>query len=153
MMARERDLPGLAIALVLIGIGGGVLLGTSAMSPMAAVFPRTIALAMMVAAALLAMQSLRRRAAREADARPDGSMVRRALLMVSMLAWALLLPVLGFVTTGLAGFVALLAIANHDGWRPGRTLAYLTVALVTVLLAWLLLRQVLNVPLPRGVLF
>ena len=81
-----------------------------------------------------------------------GSTPRRAAVAVLILVWALVFPVVGFVTTGIVAFLAILAVANHDPWRPRRTVLYVATAVVVVLAAYLLLTSVLNVPVPQGML-
>ena len=149
---RRRDLAGTILAVLVVLIGGYVLVATQHMSPMGAVFPRTIAVIMIITAlGLLARTLLRASPPADADG-AGGSSWRRAAVIVLILAWALAFPIVGFVTTGIVAFLAILAVANHDGWEPRRTAVYVATTVLVVVLAYLLLTSVLNVPVPRGLL-
>ena len=152
LSAARRDPASLILALVLVLIGGYVLFATASMSAMGAVFPRTIAIVMIVTSVLLAAVKLYRPSARS-DAEAGGSPVRRATLIAVVLAWAVLFPYVGFVVTGLVAFFLVCLIAEHDRLTVPRLLLFAVVDLVLVVGTWLLLASVLNVPFPRGVLF
>lgn len=146
-----RDFGSIVIAVIAFLIGGCVLYATTAMTAMGAVFPRTVAIIMMVAAILLIVSKLLRPGG-DAVAGAGGSRVRRAALISVLLAWSVLFPRLGFVVTSFAGFVAICFIADHDPPSIKRFAAYMAVGLVLVVGAWQLLSTVLNVPFPRGLL-
>ena len=151
--AVRRDPASLILALVLVLIGGYVLFATASMSAMGAVFPRTIAIVMIVTSVLLAAVKLYRPSVRDEAGEESGSPVRRMALIGVVLAWAVLFPYVGFVVTGLVAFFLVCLIAEHDPLTVPRLLLFAAVDLVLVVGAWLLLASALNVPFPRGVLF
>ncbi len=151
--AARRDPASLILALVLVLIGGYVLVATASMSAMGAVFPRTIAVVMIVTAVLLAAVKLYRPSARSGAGEEGGSPLRRLALVGVVLAWAVLFPYVGFVVTGLVAFFLVCLIAEHDCLTVRHLLLFAAVDLVLVVGSWLLLASALNVPFPRGVLF
>ena len=78
---------------------------------------------------------------------------RRLALIVTMGAWILLIPVLGFFTASLLAFIALLAITNYDPLPASTLVRYGVAAVVTVGVFYLLMTEVLLVPVPKGLLF
>ncbi len=125
-----------------------------AMTPMAAVFPRTVGMAL---AALSAAQLARLLTGRGAGAAHDQASLagagRRAALAAIMLVWALAFPVLGFAVTSLAATVALSAAAQFERMTPG-ALATRAAAVAAMVGAfhWLM-TAVLNIPMPQAWLF
>jgi len=146
----RRDIPGIAGSAVFIIVGILAFWGARDFSPLGSVFPRTMAVAMIVfAAAYIAMALLRPTAP---AARPAGSPWRRGAVMAVLLAWAFLLGHVGFLATSIAAYTALLVIANYDRWTPRMAVIYAAVgAMVLGGLYWIF-RHVLQVPLPEGVL-
>lgn len=119
------------------------------MSPLGGVFPTTIAVVTFVSA-LLRIAFLWLRGVHSNPERDKGSVSRRVLLVVTMTVWALMMPWAGFVLTGLASFVSLMLIAQHDYWDTRRMLTYLVAGAVLVGLFYGLFALLLNVPLPVG---
>ncbi len=150
-----RDYPSIGLAILFIVLGGWVLTETGTMSALGSVFPRAIAIAMIVLSLALIVQQLRRRARPAAERPPaaNGSARRRFALVAVMAAWVFLMPFVGFFVTSLLAFLALLAVANYDGWTPRRSVAYGGVGVVVVSGFYLLFVNVLLVPVPRGWLF
>ena len=91
-------------------------------------------------------------AADEAGNAFAGSNWRRIALLVVMGVWIALLPVLGFYAASLVGFLATMLVAIHERitWREGVVLA--VAAAVFPLGFWLLMVEVLRIPVPRGLL-
>ncbi len=145
---HPRDLPG--IAGCVLAIAGGALAWHHAgeFSPMGAVFPRTIAAVMMVAAAAYIATALLRPSARPQGA--GGSAWRRVALVVVMAAWSILLERVGFLVTSAACFAAILVIANYDRWTPRAAAAYALAGAVVVGGLYAVFRFLLLVPLPPG---
>lgn len=147
----RRDYGGMAFAAAFILLGVWALLETREMSSLAAVFPRTIASAMIVfAIGYIVLAVLRPLLAR--PSRPFESTPRRVLLGILLLAWILLMPVLGFVTTSLIAFIALTAVANYHAWTPFRLIVYPVTAVCVVAGFYALFAYALKVPLPQGLL-
>jgi hypothetical protein len=146
----RRDIPGIAGSVVFIIVGILAFWGARDFTPLGSVFPRTMAVTMvMCAAAYIAMALLRPTAP---AATPAGSTWRRGAIMVVLIAWAFLLGHVGFLATSIVAYTALLVIANYDRWTPRMVVVYaLAGALVLGGLYWVFY-QVLQVPLPEGVL-
>ena len=72
-----------------------------------------------------------------------GSPALRAALVGLMLAWALLLERVGFLTTSVAEVVAILLIANYDRWTPRRAVGYAVAATLNLGGLYAVLRLVL----------
>ena len=146
----RRDIPGIAGSVVFIIIGILAYWGARDFSPLGSVFPRTMAVAMVVFSAVYIAMALLRPSA--PPALPAGSYWRRGGVMAVLIAWSFLLGPVGFLTTSVVAYTALLVIANYDRWTP-RTAVIYAVAGTLVLggLYWVF-RYVLQVPLPQGVL-
>ena len=156
---RLHDMPGTLVALGFIALGVVLALQTQSMTPMGSVFPITISLAMIVLATILIARNvvLGLRAARasgeaEEAAQGGGSNARRALFLVAMAAWIALLPVLGFLAASAAGFFVVMAIAAHERLPARQVAAMVLVGLAILGGFYLLMANVLMIPLPRGLL-
>ena len=149
---RRGDAGTIVLCVLFVALGIWMIAGSFGMSPLGAVFPRVIA-GIMIASALgiLGLRALGR-VGPQAEVE-TGSTPRRLLLALALVAWAVLMPRLGFFTTSLAGFLAVLAIAEYDRWTARRTAAYVAAALALIGGFYLLFVQVLLVPVPRGALF
>ena len=136
---------------------------TREMSQLGAVFPAVISLVVIVAGLLrlgqLGLRGVVANHERGSDSSSDpssdpsagsGSTPRRLALVGIMLAWALALPWLGFLLTGLASFVGLMVVAQYRRWHPRRLAGYLLTGAVLVAFFYALFALVLNVPLPAG---
>ena len=119
-------------------------------SAMGAVFPRTVAAAMMLFAAVYIAVSLLRPSARAAP--QPGSVWRRAALVAVMAAWSILLEKVGFLSTSVACYAAILVIANYDRWTPRMAVTYAAVGGAVLGGLYAIFRFVLLVPLPEGIL-
>ncbi|WP_348827688.1 tripartite tricarboxylate transporter TctB family protein [Halomonas sp. RT37] len=136
---------------------------TREMSQLGAVFPAVISLVVIVAGLLrlgqLGLRGVVANHERGSDSSSDpssdpsvgsGSTPRRLALVGIMLAWALALPWLGFLLTGLASFVGLMVVAQYRRWHPRRLAGHLLTGAVLVAFFYALFALVLNVPLPAG---
>ncbi|MGP1678792.1 MAG: tripartite tricarboxylate transporter TctB family protein [Burkholderiales bacterium] len=146
----RRDIPGIAGSAVFIIVGILAFWGARDFSPLGTVFPRTMAVAMIVfAAAYIAMALLRPTAP---AAMPVGSPWRRGAVMVVLIAWSFLLGHVGFLTTSVVAYTALLIIANYDRWTPRMAVIYAVVGTLVLGGLYWVFHQVLQVPLPQGLL-
>ncbi|MCA0975184.1 tripartite tricarboxylate transporter TctB family protein [Halomonas denitrificans] len=135
---------------VLFMAGAGLCLWeTRQMSQLGAVFPAVISAGVMVAAALRLAQLLLRGVI-EGSPAGGGSRPRRLALVGVMSVWALALPWLGFLLTGLGSFVALMAVAQYQQWTRKRLAGHLLAGCLLVAFFYVLFAVVLNVPLPTG---
>lgn len=155
---RRRDTGGMVIAVLSILLGLWVWQQSMAMTAVGAIFPRTVATALIIFAVILIIGDLRRhgRVAPTEEEPPKGapeSTRHRLALIVIMAAWVLLMPVIGFFVSSLLAFLGVLVVANYDPWTPRRAIAYVLSAVVIVGAFYLLLVEVLLVPAPQGILF
>lgn len=151
---KYRDFPGMFIAALFVVLSVLIYLGARHMSPLGAVFPRAIAVVLgLLSLALVVINLPRPKGAPRGSLVIDTALLRRVALGVVMLLWVMLLPVIGFLATGFAAFIAIMIIANHD--RPAaRTWIIWTVsgALITTAFWWLM-ANVLLLRMPQGLLF
>ncbi len=149
---HNHDIEGIGFAIGFLLLGAGALYGTREMSPLGSVFPRTIAGSMIVFAFGYIIEALLHQVEKSARSNSE-STLRRILLVVFMLIWALLLTVLGFVVSSVVGFALLSAAASYERWTLKRTVLYLFINAVVVLGFFALFKYALLVPLPKGLLF
>ncbi|RTR03917.1 tripartite tricarboxylate transporter TctB family protein [Halomonas nitroreducens] len=119
------------------------------MSQLGAVFPTTIAVVTLVAA-LMRIGQLALRGVQSNVGRGRGSTPRRVLLVLAIAAWTLLLPWAGFLLAGLASFLTLMALAQHEPWTLRRLVGHLSTGIILVGCFYGLFALLLNVPLPVG---
>jgi putative tricarboxylic transport membrane protein len=134
-------------ALVLFGGAALVVITQSAgLNSYAAVFPRTIAVAMVVFVGFSVVKLFLTRHVTEVVV--EGSVVRMIALPLIMLAAVFLIPLLGFMITAVLLGLALIVPAQHDKFTP-KGWAYLIIGLAGTITAFtLLFSEVLGVPLP-----
>jgi hypothetical protein len=146
----RRDRAGIAGAAVFILVGILAIWHSGEFSALGAVFPRTIAAAMIVFASVYIAQALLRPQA--PPARPAGSRWRRSALIAVLLAWSFLFERIGFLATSVLAYAAILMIANYDRWTPRLALAYTAVGALVLGGLYAIFQFLLQVPLPRGLL-
>ncbi|MCL4766407.1 MAG: tripartite tricarboxylate transporter TctB family protein [Hyphomicrobiaceae bacterium] len=121
-----------------------------------AVFPRTIAAALVLLALVILLQWVAQRTGVSTGAETGepvesgGSWPRRIALVAAMLGAALAMPWIGFQVTALIAFAVLLVVAMHDPWTPARLIVYPAVGLAIVMGFYFLFAKLLMVPLPVG---
>ena len=150
MSTPKVDARGVIGAAVFIVVGALAIYYSGEFSPLGSVFPRTIAAAMIVFAAVYIVTALLRKHAMEPQ--PRGSVARRSLLAVTMLAWVLLIEPLGFLSTSIICYAAVLVIANYDRWTARSTVAYAAVGAAVLGGLYGTFRFALQVPFPSGLL-
>lgn len=152
----DRDLPAVIFGVLFIGIGVAAYLQTADMTPMGSVFPTALTAALVLLSAMLvAFQIGRPTASAKLDTNGEGkpSTVRRFSIVVALMAWAFLVPVLGFFATSLAAFLVLIVIATFERLQP-RVIGFYAISAVLIVGAFhLLMTQVLNLRMPDGLLF
>ena len=117
------------------------------------VFPRAIAIAMIVLSIMMIVWNLVRPSAAGREEQQAGSTVRRTLLVVVMLVSCFAMPLLGFLISGILCFGVLMLVAMYDVWTPQKKIVYPIVAAAIVLGFYTLFSNLLKVPLPVGLLF
>ena len=147
---HARDIRGIIASIGVIAVGVVVIGATGEFSMLGAVFPRATATLMIVMAVIYIIFALRPRpATTQAD---GGSQWRRFAMFGVMLAWALLLKPVGFLTTSLVCYAIALTISNYDRWTPRMALIYCGSGAAIVVGLYLLFSRVLDVSLPTGIL-
>jgi putative tricarboxylic transport membrane protein len=151
-VTAARDWPGTVVALLFAGLGGYAVSGSLGMTPLGAIFPRTIGLVLVGLAAVQAARCFTGRggASELEEGETGGSVWRRAGVGAVMLAWALLFPVIGFIVTGFLAVVALGFIAEFDPPTPRQLGIRLGIAAAMVGLFYWLMVAVLYIPMPQA---
>ena len=117
------------------------------------VFPRAVAIAMIVLClALIVWHLVKPRLAKD-ETVVEASTIRRVALVASMLAGCLAMPWLGFLIPGMMTFLLLMFIAMYDEWSMKRKILYPLIAVAIVVGFYTLFGNLLQVPLPVGSLF
>jgi hypothetical protein len=151
MDKSKRDLRGIIASTAFAAIGGLAIYHSQEFSPLGAVFPRTIAAAMIVLCAVYIAVALLRPI--DVEKPGPGSAPRRIALAITMLGWALLLEPLGFLLTSIVCFAATLVIANYDRWTPRLAVTYTGVGIMVLGTLYGVFSYVLQVPFPKGIFF
>lgn len=141
----ERDWAGLVVAVLCIALGAWVLYVAEGYTTFAAVFPRTVAIVMILASlgwiVLVAVGAGRRTEG------VGGSLWRPLVLIGVGAGWALLIPVLGFLGAGIVGFVGAMVVAKFHPWSWRAWLGHVALAAAVTGGAYALFAFGLNVPL------
>ncbi|MFQ6018205.1 MAG: tripartite tricarboxylate transporter TctB family protein [Kiloniellaceae bacterium] len=150
---RHRDVGGMVMAALFILLGAVLYYDTTTMiDPDSYVFPRAIIAAMVALSLAVIIVNLVRPGA-ETGTQERGSVVRRVGLIAAMLGATALMPVFGFVLSGLIAFMIIMAFAMYDPWTRFRLIVYPVVGAAIVVGFYILFKQMLFVPLPTGSLF
>jgi hypothetical protein len=151
--AAGRDLPGSLIAAAFILIGALCWWDTTDMSdPDSYVFPRMVIVLMIAFSLLLILRNLLLGGGRH-HLTTAGSWPRRVGLVAAMLLGALAMPLVGFLPSGIAVFLAIMLLAMYDPWTGYRRAVFTLVGFAIVVGFFVLFSEVLRVPLPLGSLF
>ncbi len=153
-----KDIAGAVGSSVFAAIGLYIFVTSLGMSPMAAMFPRTVGAVM---AALAVLQIAAALTGRSRIAMEKGSSLRdqaeglgrRLTLLAVMIGWALAFPLIGMFVTSLIACIILMFTGLFGAISRLRLTAYLAAVLAMVVVFYLLMERVLNIPLPRGLLF
>ncbi|TEA74269.1 tripartite tricarboxylate transporter TctB family protein [Allopusillimonas ginsengisoli] len=147
---HERDVRGMIACLLFLLLGAGILWAAGNYSPLGAVFPRTIATLMMLLSLVYLIQCVRK--PRRVEHETGGSGIRRLLMFLIMLIWAFSFEHIGFLTTSVVCFALALLVGNYDKWTPRTMLVYSASGLLVIGVLYVLFKEILQVPLPVGLL-
>ena len=118
------------------------------------VFPRAIAIAMIALNLLLIGRNLLNFTDEEKkEPKAGASTTRRIALIAGMLISCVMMPILGFMISGVITFVFLMLVSMYDEWNAKTKVIYPLVALSLVIGFYMLFSKVLLVPLPVGLFF
>ncbi len=149
-----RDMASVVMACLFIIMGLVALWDTTNMMDSDSyVFPRAIAIAMILFSLALIVWKLAKPAEKTDAAAAGASNFRRIALVGTMLLSCLLMPWLGFLISGFATFFLLMLVAMYDTWTRAKIIVYPLIAVVVVLGFYGLFAHLLQVPLPVGTLF
>jgi len=154
MPASRYDIPSIGMAVLFIVVGLFVIYDTTTYQDLdSAVFPRTVAILMIVFSVVLIVWNLLKPRLAEAAPGEQGSIVRRVVLVVVMIAASAAMPYLGLLLSALISFGVLMAVAMFEPWTRTRLIVYPVSAVVLVVGFYWLFGEVFQVPLPVGSLF
>ena len=151
---HNRDMASMVMACLFIIMGVVALWDTTNMMDSDSyVFPRAIAIAVILLSLALIVWKLAKPAAKKDAEGIGASNFRRIALVGVMLLSCLLMPWLGFLISGFATFFLLMLVAMYDPWTRTKIIIYPLIAVVVVLGFYGLFAHLLQVPLPVGTLF
>ncbi len=146
-MTAQRSLGSLLISAFFIFAGAMTLWDTTSYSDIdSKVFPRTVAILMIICATIALITGLIRPTAEEGFG--HGTWWRRILLVVTMLAACFAMPYLGFLLAGAIAFAGGLIAAMHDRWTPTTIALYWGSGAAVMAAFYTLFKYALLVPLP-----
>ncbi len=149
MSERQRpDIPGIVGSAIFIVLGALAYYHAREFTPLGSVFPRTMAVIMMLFSAIYIATTLLRPTGM--PPRAGGSHVRRGLLVAVMVAWSFLLEHAGFLTTSIVAYAAIMLITNYDRWTPRRAVGHVAAGALVLGSLYAVFKYGLQVPLPEG---
>lgn len=147
--SRRADGGAAVVAALLIAVAAAALWQSRDLSPLGAIFPRTIGAAMLLAGGIVLWRALRGLAPPSRGLPKDGAV--RGLLMVAVTAaWIAVLERAGFALAGVVAFFLLTLITDREPPTVRRLLGFVVVSLVVVIGFQLLFVHGLKVQLPAG---
>lgn len=152
----DRDTPAMLFGVLFIIIGVKAYVQTKDMSAMGSVFPGALSAALvLLSAILIAFQIGRAPAQTKNEEGKEGmpSTARRAIMVVSLLVWAWMLPTIGFFVSSVLAFLVLIGLATFERITPKVMALYAVFAIGMVGAFNLLMVHVLNLRMPDGLLF
>ena len=157
-MNADRDVAGMVGSAFFLLVGATVFAMSFEMTPMAAMFPLTVGAALALLAAFYIFAAMR---GYRGEAVEKGSTVgeqaeglgRRIVLLVTMIGWALLFPLIGMFVTSLAACVILMFTGLFERVSHRRLALQLGAVLALVVCFYILMNNILNIPMPRGIFF
>jgi hypothetical protein len=117
------------------------------------VFPRAIAISLIVFCISLIVWNLTHPDVAEQQRPQNESTVRRTMLIAMMLVSCFSMPWLGFLISGIITFILLMMIAMYHEWDAKKRIIYPIIAVAIVVGFYTLFSKVLQVPLPAPLLF
>jgi putative tricarboxylic transport membrane protein len=151
--ARHRDMVAIGFGAAFVLIGALVLFDTRGMSPMGSVFPRAIAIILILLSLAMIGLGFLGRSVRAPKPEPEAATRRRISLGVIFGAWVIAIPFLGFAASGLIAFLAMMFVAEHDRQPTAVWIRRTLIGVATVAVFWLLMSKLLLLRMPDGLLF
>lgn len=144
--ARHGDRAGAVGSASAIGVGAMAFWAARDYSALGSVFPRSVGVLLMVLGATYLVIFMLGRTRRSAPV--TGSMLRRAAVAATLLAWCFALEPFGFLLSSATAMAALIVVAHHDRWTPLRAALFSGGAAGVLIALVVLFQHVLLVPLP-----
>lgn len=139
------------LASIMIVIALGALWFSRDISIMASVFPRTIAILLLIFSIVLLIRAF---LSQPKISKPEpGSVVRRLGLICVLVLWSFSLKWFGFIFASVLATVLLTLLAHYHGWTSKRAIFYGLVLTGIITFFYTLFAIILNVPLPIGLLW
>jgi len=146
--------PATLMVTLLIMDGSGVLLSQmDGMSKLGAVFPSYILYAVLVLSGLLLIRLLRTKHSTPFLQLGVLPTARQSAVVVTIGLWTLFMSTLGFALSSLLAFTSIMLIANFDKPKLVPMLRNVSVSVVIVAAFYLLMKEVLLLRMPAGILF
>jgi hypothetical protein len=155
-MQQQRDIGGMIVSALLIIVGVVAIWDTTSMLDSDSyVFPRAVAGSMIGLSILFIVKQFvaPSQGRNDEEGSAGGSHIRRACLVVAMVVSALLMPMIGFLISGVLVFIAIMMLAMYDEWTAKLKVVFPLVGVVIVGGFYLMFAELLLVPLPVGAIF
>ena len=149
---RIRDNGAMIFGMIFVAIGALVLFDTQGMTPMGSVFPRAIAILLGVLSLVMIWLAYSGRSVRAPAPEPATSSRRRIGLGIVFGLWVFAIPFLGFASSGLIAFLAMMMLAEHEDQPMAIWLRRVLISVAVVALFWLLMSKLLLLRMPAGLL-
>lgn len=142
-------------AVFFIALGGIIWWQSQDLSMMGAVFPRVIAIAMIMTSALIILRALLINSQTTEETDESGSITRSPwrgiALVASIAAWIILIKPLGLLLSSLLAFAILMLISEQGRFSFLRTIIILLAGAVGIGSIVVVMTEVLLIPVPKGI--
>lgn len=145
MTETKRDWPGLLVALTCIALGAWVIHEADSFSRFAAIFPRSVAMIMILASTIWILIAAFGPKHQRLPA--PGTLGRPLGLITVGVLWAVLIPTLGFLPASIIGFIGAMLLAKFDPWPGRKWVKFLAIGVAVVVGGYALFKFALHVPL------
>jgi putative tricarboxylic transport membrane protein len=152
---KPQSLASMAVAVVLVATGGYLYAETDTMSALGAVFPASISIALMAFSAILIIQEVKRPwQTPSMTAFLEQMPSARQWCVIGILGfWTMAMTSLGFFTTAIIAFIALMFAASFEIPKWQRLSVHTVASVLIVTGFFLLMKNVLMLRMPTGWLF
>lgn len=153
---EQSDMGGIIVSVLMIMIGVIAIWDTTSMIDSDSyVFPRVVAGSMIALSILFIVKQffIPSMGRNDEAGSAGGSHIRRVCLVVAMVVCALLMPLIGFLLSGILAFMAIMMLAMYDEWTVKLRVVFPLVGVAIVGGFYLMFAKLLLVPLPVGVIF
>jgi hypothetical protein len=153
MISKSRVL-NISGSLVFIALGIYIILAAQTFENLGKVTPVFIGSGIIALSVLLIATELFSRSSIPKIENIEGSFMRRIIFVGLMILWVAFLPYLGFLISGIIAFALIsAAVPRNEKWSLPPFCLHAAAGVVTTVGFWLLLTNLLNVPLPEMKIF